>query len=392
MPGAIGLLDTLAAIIGHSVLHRTLDGYCRLVTAEGDTVLVADDGSLVTVFRLEGFRSMPGERELSKAVEDLRLALSAQFAAPGYSLQFWFGHTPQLGAADINRAIDITQAIAADTGLDIQDLLDERRRLLPRRLTGERCFLALWSRPVLLTTQEMKTSSERAVKDAKGAPSMRKAQWPSLAIDALVTRHRSLQEALVREFDIVGIELEPLPVHDALLEIKGVLNPEYLIAGGGWKASLPGDYVRARMPSQPAEFKNADVSNMLWPLLARQLMNEHGEILDQSTVQVGETIFSGFDLTLGPEVVVPFNELIRRILDSNQAISWRMSMQISFRRPRRAVSTASRSTSWKRSAPASTRRSSVMRRRCKNRRRSARWDVSTISSTSIWILPSRFRI
>lgn len=328
MLGGIGLLDSLAAVIGRSALRKSLDGYCRLVTSEGENTLVADDGSLVTMFRLEGFRSMPGEKEISKAVTDLRLAFSSQLGAPGYTLQFWFGHTPDLGAADINRALAVTEGVAADTGLDIHDLIDERRQLLPQRLTGERCFTALWSRPTLLTRQEIKTSSEKARRDARGAPPMRHAQWPSLAIDALMTRHRSFSEALVRESNIVGIEIEPLKVHEALAEIKGVLNPEYLIAGERWKAILPGDFARARMPKTARELKKTDVSNMLWPLLARQLISEHGEVIDQTTVQLGETAFSGFDISLGPEVVVQFNELIRRVLDSNQRISWRVSMLI----------------------------------------------------------------
>ncbi|HHV68822.1 MAG TPA: hypothetical protein GXX48_14410 [Ochrobactrum intermedium] len=328
MMGGIGILDTLAAVIGRSALRKSLDGYCRLVTSEGENMLVADDGSLVTVFRLEGFRSMPGEKEISKAVTDLRLAFSSQLGTAGYTLQFWFGHTPELGAADINRALAVTEGVAADTGLDIHDLIDERRQLLPKRLTGERCFMALWSRPTLLTRQELKTSSEKARKDMQGAPQMRHAQWPALAIDALVTRHRSFCEAMVREANIVGIEIEPLEVHEALSQIKGVLNPEYLIAGDSWKAILPGDYARARMPKSVKELKKSEVSNLLWPLLSRQLINEHGEIIDQTTVQLGETVFSGFDISLGPEVVVQFNDLIRRVLDSNQRISWRMSMLI----------------------------------------------------------------
>lgn len=328
MSARVGILDSLAAVIGRSALRKSLDGYCRLVTTEGENILVADDASLVTVFRLEGFRSMPGEQEISKAVTDLRLAFSSQLGTPGYSLQFWFGHTPELGAADINRALAVTESVAADTGLDIQDLIDERRQLLPQRLTGERCFMALWSRPTLLTRQEAKNCSEKTRKEMQGVPPLRNAQWPGLASDALVTRHRSFCEAMVREADIVGIEIEPLEVHDALAQIKGVLNPEYLITGDRWKAILPGDYARARMPSSVKELKKTEVSNHLWPLLARQLLNEHGDILDQTTVQLGDTVFSGFDITLGPEVVVQFNDLIRRILDSDQRISWRMSMLI----------------------------------------------------------------
>ena len=82
MSARVGILDSLAAVIGRSALRKSLDGYCRLVTTEGENILVADDASLVTVFRLEGFRSMPGEQEISKAVTDLRLAFCLQFGTP----------------------------------------------------------------------------------------------------------------------------------------------------------------------------------------------------------------------------------------------------------------------------------------------------------------------
>ncbi|TXH84907.1 MAG: hypothetical protein E6Q77_01510 [Rhizobium sp.] len=328
MVKSVGILDSIAAFLGRSALKKTLDGYCRLVTSEGEETLVADDGSLVTVFRLEGFRSMPGDAELTKAVNDLRLAFSSQLSQPGYTLQFWFGHSPELGAADVHRAIRQTQSVAEDAGLDIQDLLDERRRLLPQRLTGERSYLALWSRPTLLTKQETKNSIANVREASRGLPSLKNAQLPGIALDALTTRHKSFCEALTREFDLVGIELRMLSVHDALSQIKGIVTPEYLQQGSDWKASLPGDLIRARMPANLSELKKSDISNLLWPLLSRQLLSEHGEIVDQTTVQIGDTIFSGFDVTIGPEIVVPFNDLIRRVLDSKQKISWRITMNV----------------------------------------------------------------
>ncbi|WP_313606475.1 hypothetical protein [Rhizobium sp.] len=328
MAGAVGFMDSVAAFLGRSALKKTLDGYCRLVTVEGDDTLVADDGSLVSVFRLEGFRSLPGKAELTKAVNDLRIAFSSQLSQQGYTLQFWFGHSPELGAADVNNTIRRTQSAAEDMGLDIRDLLEERRRLLPTKLTGERSYIAIWSRPSLLRKSEQKISATKVRDAGKGVPPMKHAQLPSIAMEALVTRHRSLCEALTREFDLAGIELTGLSNRDALSQIKGVATPAYLAQGTSWKASLPSDFIRARMPSNAAELRKSDISNLLWPLLSRQLLSEHGEIIDQTTVQIGDTVYSGFDITLGPEIVVEFNDLIRRVLDANERFSWRMTMTV----------------------------------------------------------------
>lgn len=323
-----GTFNTLAALLGRSVLRKSLDSYCRLVTSHGDNTLVADDGSLMTVFSLQGFRSLQGETELSKSVEDLRLALASQLGTRGYTLQFWFGHMPDLGKAEVNSALAVTASVAADMELDVDDLIEERRKLLPLKLTGERCYLALWSRPDLMTKDEVKTSVGKASTELRNAPKARNAQSPVTALEALVTRHTSFAQSIVRECSIVGLELIPMPVKVALNAIKGVLNPEFQLTGEQWTASLPSDYVRARMPATAAEMKSGDVSNILWPLLSRQLMTESGMVLDQNTFEFGNTIFAGFDMTLGPELVVHFNDLIRRVLDSNQRISWRVSMLI----------------------------------------------------------------
>ncbi|MEC5382746.1 hypothetical protein VSX64_18055 [Aurantimonas sp. C2-6-R+9] len=324
----MSVIDGVAAFLGRSVFRKSLDGYCRLVTTEDRDTFVADDGSLVTVFELDGFRSLPGPVEVSEAVDRLRIALSAYFAVPGHSLQFWFSHAPGLGVAEIDQATLETSRIAKDTDLDLEDLLGERRTLLPKRLSGERCYLALWSRPSLLTKAESKEAATRISADLKGSPPIASGQFPGIALDALVTRHSSVSEALEREFSLVGIILERLNTYEALSVMKGVQNPGFMPEGKAWKGTLPGDYVRARLPSEHRELTKGDVSNLLWPLLSRQIMSEHAEVLDHSTVQLGNYVFSAFDIVVGPEVVVEFNQLIRRVLDGNERIAWRCSMMI----------------------------------------------------------------
>ena len=130
----LGTIDFLASVIGKSVLRKSLDGYCRLVTVEDGHSIVADDGSLITVFRLEGFRSLPGDPEISDAVTKMRVAMAPYFSGPGCALQFWFGHSQTLGVSEIDKALSVTRRVAADTGMDVTDLMDERRKLLPQTL------------------------------------------------------------------------------------------------------------------------------------------------------------------------------------------------------------------------------------------------------------------
>lgn len=303
----MSLLDGVASFLGRSVFRKSLDGYCRLISTENETTFVSDDGSLASLFELDGFRSLPGPLEITESVERLRVALSAYLTRPGHSIEFFFTQSPDLGHEEIARAIRHTRRNAEDTGLDLDDILSERLALLPLKLSGERCYLTLWSRPSLMTRTESKEAANGVSKRLKGSPPMREGQFPSLALDSLLTRHMSVSDALVREFSTQGIVLKPLTTHEGLSVMKGIMNPAFMPNGKTWKGTLPGDYVRARMPSRERELSQGDVTNLLWPIIARQVMTEHGEVLDQTTVRLGDYVFSGFDITLGPEVVVEFN-------------------------------------------------------------------------------------
>ena len=77
-----------AAYLGRAAVNASLDSYCRLESAHGDHALLADDASMLTLFRLDGFRSLPGEEDISEASDRLRVGLSQFFAKPGLALQF----------------------------------------------------------------------------------------------------------------------------------------------------------------------------------------------------------------------------------------------------------------------------------------------------------------
>ncbi len=322
----MGMFDGLAAFISRSVLHKSLDSYCRLVTTEDEFSFVADDGSLSSVFALDGFRSIPGKPEVSAAVEQLRVSLSAFLATTGQSLQIWFGHAPDLGASEIEAIVNSTARTAEDSGLDLADVLGERRTRLPSRLSGERCYLVLWTRPVLLTKQERKDDTAALQSSMKTMKPAAEGQPVGGGFESLAIRHSSVCDALVKEFSSAGIVLDRLTTHEALSVMKGIQNPDFLPEGRNWKGSLPGDYVRARLPSKVAELKRGDISNLVWPMIASQVMTEHAEVIDQQTVELGNYVFSGFDITLGPEIIVEFNSLIRRMLETEDRISWRCSM------------------------------------------------------------------
>lgn len=322
------VLDQAASYFGRSVLKQTVDGYCRLVTAAGEHEFVSDDGSISNMFRLDGLRSMAGETELTEVAERLRIGLSGYFSDAGHTLQIHFSHSPQLAAQEVDRAISGIQRITEDAGLDVSDILEERRQLLPRRLAGERCYMTLWSRPGLLQKQEAKEASRSARQTFKDAPIATEAQMPGVGAEQLLIRHRSVAAAVVREMDSVDVKCAMLTTHEALAVMKAAINPDFGPMETSWKGVLPGDVVRKRLAERPEELKGLDVSNVLMPLIGRQLFTEGAEVQNQTTVQVGNYVWSAFDMTLPPEVIVSFNDLVKRVLDGQNRIGWRITQTI----------------------------------------------------------------
>ncbi|OYR17606.1 hypothetical protein [Brucella thiophenivorans] len=321
-------LKGLAYFLSGSVLRKSLASYCRLATVDGDNVLIADDGSLVSVFRLEGCRSIKGAAELSEAVSQLRLSLASQFSERGFTLQFWFGHLPDVGKAEIEQILSGVGAVARSAELDIGDLLEERQKRIPEKLSGERAYIVLWSRPSMLSREEAKSSSVAVAEAAAQFPPANTAQMPIPPLAALITRHEAFVESLLRETKRSDIDIEILNVRDALAEIKGVLNPEFLAVKNQWQAILPSDHIRAMMPDTETQMAGKDFSNLLWPSLTSQIMSENGTLLHDKAFEFGSKVYSGFDIVLGPEQVVNFNDLISRVLDQRRKISWRVSMLI----------------------------------------------------------------
>ncbi|WP_299211152.1 ATP-binding protein [uncultured Tateyamaria sp.] len=315
-----------AAHLGRGSLKASLDGYCRLETAHGDTALVADDGSMVSLFRLDGFRSLPGEEDVTEACDRLRVGLSPFFSKPGLALQFWFGHSPELGTREVETIIDDSARVARDNALDLHDLLDERRKLLPSKLYGERCYLALWSRPSLLTAEDRSASQKQRTKVLNAAPPISLGQIPDTALEGLAIRHDSFVTALGREFGAAGIALDLLDNYEALNAIRKIVAPDTLGLNHPWRATLPGDYLKARLPSLGRSLKRKDISNLVWPKLSEQIFTDHADVIDGKIVRIGNTVFSGFDIVLPPEIVVQFNELIRRVIANGTKISWRCSI------------------------------------------------------------------
>lgn len=309
-------LDKLLAPF-QTAMKQSLETYIRLETADDETTLVSSDGSLLTYARIDGSRQIIGEEEYKQLVEGATLKIGARFDRPGHAVQVYFVRDPGRIAAHLEKLIKASRQSASDINLDVKDLFDERVRHLSRYLSYEECYFVMWTRPSILTKNELKRATEEA-KNKKWL-SAGYAQFPLAAVNALRTRHKSYVAAMMSSLDELGIRAGVMSAHDALKAAKNNLYPTK--AHEDWSANLPGDPVPPRAPTS-----QTDMSEILWPSLRQQMALADAQVMNESIVRIGDMLWGGADMTLGPMDPSPFPMLLNRLFDAK--VPYRISFLI----------------------------------------------------------------
>jgi len=310
------LIDKLLAPFQIS-LKQSLETFIRLETSDDENILAASDGSLVSYVKVEGSRQVIGEEEYAYLVEGSTIKIGSRFDRQGHALQIYFVRDPHRIKAHLKDLLKPSRLTAEDIGLDVGDVFDERIRNLSRFLSYEECYFVLWTRPSILTKNEMK----RAADEAKNKKWVKAgyAQYPLAALDALRVRHKSYISAVMSSLDELGMQVNLLEVKDGLRAVKNNLYPTK--AHENWNACLPGDPIPPRAP-----YNKTDMSEILWPSLRQQIALADAQIVNESIVRIGDQLWAGADMTLAPMDPSPFPMLLNRLFESK--VPYRISFML----------------------------------------------------------------
>lgn len=312
----MSFLDKLIAPFQIGLRH-TVESFIRLETVDNENTIVASDGSLLTYVRVDGSKQIIGEEEYKFLIEGSTIKMGSRFDRTGHAIQVFFTRDPDRIKAHLTQNIRPGRVTAENVDLELGDVFDERVRNLSKFLTYEECFFVLWTRPSVLTKNEYERSAKESKSDKWVSAGF--AQDPMAAIDALRTRHKSYTAAIMSAMDELGISAQIMDAHDALRAVRDTLYPTK--ANEKWRACLPGDPIPPRAPKS-----KADMSEILWPPLSQQLTQADARILNENTVKIGDLIWSGADMALGPMDPSPFPMLLNRLFEAN--VPYRISFLI----------------------------------------------------------------
>lgn len=312
----MGLFDSIFGPL-FMALRQPMESYIRLETADGDNSLVAKDGSLVSIIRIEGSRQMVGDAEFARIVEQSTVKLGSRFDRPGHALQVFFMRNPDRIKNELRLLLRPSRIAVRNIGLDLGDLIDERQKNLANFTAWEDVYFVLWTSAASLT----KSQIENANKERKNIKWViaENAQYPFSAIEALRTRHKSFVSGVHAGLDELGVQSYVLENHKALQAVRASLYPTRVHEN--WRACLPGDPIPARAPSSKSDF-----SDVLWPPLAGQLCMGDVETITNSIVKIDGLLWSGLDMTLAPMDPTPFPQLLSRITEAG--VPFRVSFLI----------------------------------------------------------------
>ena len=307
----------------------------RLESVEDDRTLVLKDGTLVSFMAIDGSMRTLDSEALSSMAGQLRVSLAPFLSSIGHAVEISFSRDPDSAVRIVEQFVERSLRRARHLGLDLADLLDERRDHLASRLVDESCMIAVYTRLDPLAD----AADHPAGEAGHSEPSVRRGQSSGRALDSIFARHAALVDALCRDLRASGQFARILDACEALQDIRAAIYPFSAPWKRDWMPSIPRTPAEAiadpagrsgiqRMPESPLELNGDDFSNLSWPSLDRQLATENGRVEDSRTLRLGDTLFSGFDVTVAPEILTPFNALVDSVTAAPARIAWRCSFLI----------------------------------------------------------------
>ena len=314
----LNIIDQFIAAFGNST-KNSLSNFSDLETAINNRTFAAKDGSLFTIIDVKGTEEIKSKEELYDVTNDLGDSLSTYFEDEGHALQFWFARDPEVSEQIIEDNIRPARRISSELSMDLNDIFEERLRNLKNFIVWEGSYIVLWTKTTVLTKQEMKNEKEK-LKRPKGMFSVSDAQSLFIASNTLIERHESFIDSFLGEMKKARIRCNYVNVHKALGLIKTSIYPDNITSK--WKPVLPTDKFMPKFPDT-----KFDYSHILWPSLDEQLFDREAEEINNRVVRIGNYLFSGLDMSVGPANLEDFQSLLDRVRQPND-FPWRMSITL----------------------------------------------------------------
>ena len=321
LSGIVNGLDSFFIWL-NSELKQNLADYSDLETAQDEYAMVAKDGSLLSVIRIDGYKSLINtEAFYQKISNPLSSGLDQFMSKSGHMMQIWFSIDPTKSETLVRQALEPSYQTAKRLHLDLEEILDERVKHISARANFEECYLVLWTRPSSLVKNERKQEVKDKKKMRMGQTTPTKNSSDPFAGNGLIVNsHSSFVDNVEQLLFGIGLSIDKLSVKEAARAVRNSIDEEF--TNENWTPFLPGDPI---MPNIRHEMHKAEEWDIVWPKLSWQVCPRDAIIVNDKLVQVGNKIYAPAYMDLFPKDVQPFAALFGSI---GGKFPWRMSFTI----------------------------------------------------------------
>jgi intracellular multiplication protein IcmB len=285
-----------------STMKMDITDFCDIHTVDGVRdgcpSLVANDGSLATIIRYHGTRSVMSAGDFRSMIGQLESSLGNYMRKKGHQIQVVFRKDLDSRRV-LNEIANQKKQTADNLRLDLKHLIDEQVDRYSLFVYDESCHLVLWTRPSMLDQTEKKIdqNEKSKVRSSTNMPSMKSAQNPCLPIGALYNRHAAFVSKIVDDLSSpqFGCSVELLNLDEELRTLKRSVLPD--MVPDNWEATYPSKPI-------PFTWKNnsitSDASELFYAPLESQIMtcpavlgsNKDKNLPDPNTLRMGGRIYA----------------------------------------------------------------------------------------------------
>lgn len=316
-------LDGALAALSN-IFDEPATSFIEIETVDTDnTSLVASDGSLATVIRVNGSSRLVGQKEYDESVARLSTLLDSTFKNTGHALQVYWIRDPDGAQEIVRRALEAARNQADQLQLDFKDLIDEKERELAKWVSFEEVYFVCWTHPGVLTPVESKSAVAQQKEEGKVFNGMNfsEVQNPRRLLSALRNRHQAYASSMKSELEDVGLLSDMLDGHEAIKAMRTAVDPQW--TSRDWRATLPGDKIPVKFPVRAEE-----ISAVWWPPIASQVWPRDAETIEGRFVKIGDRVHAPMYIEIPPVRVEEFHDLIKRTIGLDPKMPWTVSFMM----------------------------------------------------------------
>lgn len=303
----------------NQLTKRSLLDFVDLETADSAYTLVSKQGSLLSVIQLSGTTEQVGGEEFMDFMRQLYMLLTPAMRNPGTVLDMFFSVDPEGAIQEIQQNNSKIRETARQLKLEVTSILDSREQHLPKFVSKEECYLAIWTNKNGLF--ERSDSLKEIYANTPRTPITKQ---PLLATEpTLREQHDAVISALLDGLKPLGLLGHRLTAKETLHIARRHMNPKS--TGSEWKPVLPGDKVPITLYRDNGR-AYMDVSDVMYPSLPLQLCANPYERLNDKMAESDGVYYGAMQIEIPPQTILPFSELFKKL--GNAGIPYRINFNI----------------------------------------------------------------